>query len=301
MLPRELHARGPLLFEGALGAFEPPALMGTEPLERVIPPLFMRHHWLVVKIAFGVRDIEPAVDCEHLHRERSHAKPIAGQKGDKLEEVANGHHRVVGQMKLVEERAIPVEHPRLVKHAPKLCLPSIRDNVELTERRRALEQLVMSDDQTMAIVVHVGHRHIVVALAEHTETATPLGVEQVWQEERVARPIHLVRRDSHGEQPFGRSCAQSFFPHRLGLGVWLKELARFADLQLVFTLPDNVVAVKARRWRRGSNQLANAKLLARLDDVERPKVIDFVVCFVRVERTNQRSNVPHALCVPESF
>ena len=86
-------------------------------------------------------------------------------------------------------------------------------------------QRALGDDQPVRVVVDVGEADAVLAAAEDAQPAGASRLEKVGEEEVVARPVDLVRRDGAGHQLVAAGGGELELAHGLGLGVRLQVAA----------------------------------------------------------------------------
>ena len=114
------------------------------------------------------------------------------------------------------------------------------------------------------------------------------------EEEHVARAVHLMGRHRHRQQVFAVARRHArLLALALALRVRLEELSRDLELRLLETV--DVVPVEPRGGGRRHDDLLDAVLLARVDDVDGALVVDLHVHVERVIGPDERRDVPHAL------
>ena len=153
----------------------------------------------------------------------------------------------------------------------------------------------LGDHEGVRVVVDVREADAVAPGAEDAEPAGARRLEQVGQEEVVARAVDLVRRDGDGHELGVARVGARLLAHRLRLGVRLQVARLRQRRHLRLGEAVDVGAVEARRRRRRHHDLAHAGGAARADHVERALVVHLEVQRARVERADRRRVVPHAV------
>mmetsp|Transcript_15238 Transcript_15238/g.21413 ORF Transcript_15238/g.21413 Transcript_15238/m.21413 type:complete len:219 (-) Transcript_15238:319-975(-) len=187
-----------------------------------------------------------------------------------------------------------------VKAVPKWLRVSVRGDIEFAKCRTAFIQCLLGQNKSVAVVVHMSERDYVLSFPEYAKASCAGSFEQVWEHERVAWAIDLVRSysDSHEFRRIICLCAISF-PHGLRPGVLSREASRrFAlvwELELIFPFADDVQIprVKSSGRRRTHDDLGDAKLLTCTHDINGSEVVHFLVRRLRVKWTYKSRDVEH--------
>mmetsp|Transcript_5576 Transcript_5576/g.17507 ORF Transcript_5576/g.17507 Transcript_5576/m.17507 type:complete len:470 (-) Transcript_5576:292-1701(-) len=274
----------------------------TEPSDRLGPTELVGDDRLVPELALSRVDAEPAVHCEHFDSKRVELELNTQQHAEQVAKVGKAHNQperdrqlaVHGREAHADNGAVELRPEERVTVRVRVGV-TVRDDVELAERGGAGAERALGDDEAVRVIVHMREADAVEAAPEDAQFACARHLEQVWQEEVVAWPVHLMRRDRARHEVVACSRAQRHLAARLGARVLLQVggLRQLGHLRL--GEPVHILAVKTGRRRGGHDDLAAADGLARLDHVQRPRVIHVLVQLRRVVRPDGRAVVPNAL------
>mmetsp|Transcript_16545 Transcript_16545/g.41837 ORF Transcript_16545/g.41837 Transcript_16545/m.41837 type:complete len:297 (-) Transcript_16545:64-954(-) len=217
-------------------------------------------------------DLERVEDLPPLHQ-----SDAAQHRRDHLDEVAYAHQQPRGDAAARVERLVAHRLRRPVEGCPVVLGLAVRDDVELAEALAAGEELLLRNDQAVAVIVHIGEVNDVLAAPEDAQLVGARRVHQVGQEQRVPRAVHLVRRDRHDHEGVAASLVERHLCHGLGLGIGCEVLALLRHHHLLLAHPRQVPPVHARRGGARVDELADLVPPAGLDEVEGTLVVDLFV------------------------
>mmetsp|Transcript_47854 Transcript_47854/g.96568 ORF Transcript_47854/g.96568 Transcript_47854/m.96568 type:complete len:272 (+) Transcript_47854:582-1397(+) len=171
----------------------------------------------------------------------------------------------------------------------------ISADVELCQCWAALVERPLTKNKAMAVVVHMCKADPVTAITKYSQLPSGSCFHHVGEEQRVPRPVHLMRRDSNGEELVAASIRQELLPRRLGGRILLQVSALRNGGQIGLNEPLDVASIEARAWRRGHHDLRDAGIAAGLDHMAGAAIVHVLVELPRVEWSHSSTQMPHTI------